>query len=80
MRGNNREKYEDAETFTVTVAMEVQATDARDAASTAKQAVDLRGATDRGQDSGDVYVQRIERPLRRVERIDVIKADDPIDT
>jgi hypothetical protein len=74
-----RDKYDDADTFTVTVAMEVQATSARDAASTAKSAVDLRDATDRGQDYGEVYVQRIERPLKRVEEIQVIKADDPVD-
>lgn len=75
----SKDKYEDAETYTVCVGIEVQATSAQDAASTAKRAVDIRDATDRGQDYGNVYVQRVERPLRRVERIDVIKPDGELE-
>lgn len=69
----------DGEMFTVTVAMEIEAESAQRAAREAKGAVNLRKNVDRGRDTGDVYVQRVERPLKRVEEIQVIKTDETID-
>lgn len=74
-----RDKYEDAETYTVCVSMEIQATSAKDAASTARSAVKLRKAVSTGQSYGDVFVQRVERPLKRVEQIEVVRTGDPVD-
>lgn len=72
----NGDKYDDAETYTVCVAMEIEAVSAREAASTATQAVDLRKATSRGQDYGEKYVRRVERPLKRLEHVEVVRTGD----